>query len=171
MARSTRSTDTERAFLHRTLTGIPADRIDALCDAVLAIAEHGESIDLGELKVGVHNLIVVAQRDPEVKARRAAFKAATIMKVSEELLADAAFDLDGYIRAAALKVAQHALETSSPVAIGSGVSPRYLANLTGRVVGIDPKGATLKLDHPHLAGRYAREDGTMRIALALVVPV
>ncbi len=108
MARSTRSTDTERAFLHRTLAGIPADRIDALCDAVLAIAEHGESIDLGELKVGVHNLIVVAlsgarwyrsavaaaeayharMTDREVTAQRELDAATANRRAAAELLAD-----------------------------------------------------------------------------------
>ncbi len=67
------------------------------------------------------------------KVSLSAFKAATIMKVSEELLADAAFDLDGYIRAEFANRIGVLEETAYVVGDGSGKPTGVVTSATAGV--------------------------------------
>jgi hypothetical protein len=122
MARTTRTTDSEIAFVRRSLGEIDEAKVTALIDAWVSIAEDVESNDLDlrdVLSVGLHNLTVVIHRDPTYK-----------VKVTTRGLEIA-------------RAAQAEGETGR-VMISPNVSPKRYAYLSGPVERIDGDSVTVR---------------------------
>lgn len=113
MARTTHTTATERENVRSmiTMAGGTAEQADALSAAVEALA--GLDLELAELKGAVHNTLVVANRNPEVKQAQ---------------------------EARGLEVARNALKNDLNVQISGRVSPKRYAYMIGKVTAITPAG-------------------------------
>lgn len=118
MARSTRTVQSERDFVRNALRGVTPAKVDALLSAWEDVIGEPVDLDLRDvLNVGLHNLAVIAHRDPAYKARRAERGLAT---------------------------ARAAKESGAKVQISPNVSPRSLAYMIGSVESIDGQSVTVK---------------------------